>query len=317
MVRPYHPAMRRPLRLLPLALALWGCAPEPEGPVLPIAQEQVVEAPALDASAARQAVVDFIDAYAASPTEGAGALAQLVAGSDLASWVRWLDVQHREFIGSIQAVADVRDVEFVGSVEARAATGAQVGLSASVTFTFDPQNADEFQRARILDGVVTLLRTETATYKVIDLQRDGVPMSAGIELFRDETRSDGDVEVVLDSLFMFPPSWQFNVVVRNRGPDPLTLDTDISGLYVQEPGGFERLPPSLTGSLKVVPPGSAEGILAFPLQDSGQRRVLTLAYHTGRTSRDVLRFDFPLDDLVSVAPPPPPTDQDEVEDVTT
>jgi hypothetical protein len=277
--------------------------------------EQVVEAPALDASAARQAVVDFVDAYAASPTEGVGALAQLVVGPELGSWVRWLNVQHREFGGSIDAVADVRDVEFIGSVDARRAMGAQVGLSASVTFLFEPLDEEAFERARILDGLVTLLQTEKGSYRVIDLQRDGVPMSAGIELFREETRSEGAAEATLDSLFMFPPNWQFNVVVRNSGGTPLILEPDLVGLYVEGAAGFERLEPVITGSLALVPPGmDAEGILAFPLQDSAQGRVLTLAYRSGRK---LVQFDFPLDELVNVVPPPPPTTVDAELDVTT
>jgi hypothetical protein len=306
---------RRILFLLGSLLVLVACGPDPQGPQAPIAMEQVVEAPALDASAARQAVVDFVDAYAASPTEGVGALAQLVVGPELGSWVRWLNVQHREFGGSIDAVADVRDVEFIGSVDARRAMGAQVGLSASVTFLFEPLDEEAFERARILDGLVTLLQTEKGSYRVIDLQRDGVPMSAGIELFREETRSEGAAEATLDSLFMFPPNWQFNVVVRNSGGTPLILEPDLVGLYVEGAAGFERLEPVITGSLALVPPGmDAEGILAFPLQDSAQGRVLTLAYLSGR---DLVQFEFPLDELVNVVPPPPPTTVDSELDVTT
>jgi hypothetical protein len=306
---------RRILFLLGSLLVLVACGPDPQGPQAPIAMEQVVEAPALDASAARQAVVDFVDAYAASPTEGVGALAQLVVGPELGSWVRWLNVQHREFGGSIDAVADVRDVEFIGSVDARRAMGAQVGLSASVTFLFEPLDEEAFERARILDGLVTLLQTEKGSYRVIDLQRDGVPMSAGIELFREETRSEGAAEAALDSLFMFPPNWQFNVVVRNSGGTPLILEPDLVGLYVEGAAGFERLEPVITGSLALVPPGmDAEGILAFPLQDSAQGRVLTLAYRSGRK---LVQFDFPLDELVNVVPPPPPTTVDAELDVTT
>lgn len=309
--------MRRASFLLfPLVLA--ACAVHPGGPAAPIAMEQVSEAPALDASAARQAVVDFVSAYAASPTEGVGALSQVVAGPELVSWVRWLDVQHREFVGTIRAAADVRDVEFVGAIEARRATGAQVGLSASVLFSFTPEDDDAFERARILDGSVALIRTEIGTYRVIDLQRDGVRMSEGIQLFRDESRSEGGVDVVLDSLFMFPPNWQFNVLISNPGPEPLFLDTEAAGLYIAATGGFERFEPVITGSLTVVSPGAdVAGILAFPLQSTATGSVLTLAYREGRGRGDVLRFDFPLDDLVNVVPPPPPTAEEPAADVTT
>lgn len=306
--------MRRHTLFFVGALVLVACGPGPQGPHAPIAMEQVLDAPALDASAARQTVVDFIDAYAASPTEGIGALAELVSGPELDSWVRWLDVQHREFGGSIDAVADVRDVEFIGSIDAGPARRAQVGLSASVTFLFESSDAENFELSRILDGLV-LLRTDGGAYRVMDLQRDGVPMSTGIELFRGETRSEANVDVTLDSLFMFAPNWQFNVLVRNSGPDPLVLNPDLVGLYVGGAGGFERVEPVLTRSLALVPPGTqAEGILAFRAQQSATDRVLSLAYGSGR---DLLRFDFPLDQLVTVVPPPPPTAAEPEPDVTT
>jgi hypothetical protein len=46
----------------------------------------------------------------------------------------------------------------------------------------------------------------------------------------------------------------------------------------------------------------------FPAQDNAKGRVLSLVYGTGK---DALRFEFPLDDLVSVVPPPPPPPEGE------
>src|SRR5262245_8332658 len=112
----------RPSRLLvlvvPLIVFAPACASESRGPVAPIAPAQLTPGPALDASAARQTVVDFVEAYRASPVQGVGPLIALVAGDELVEWVRWLDVQHREFEGDIEGVSDVRDVEFVGSITA-------------------------------------------------------------------------------------------------------------------------------------------------------------------------------------------------------
>jgi hypothetical protein len=298
--------MRRvPATISFLMFVLAACAAEPVGPSAPIAVELLAPATALDASAARQTVVDFVDAYAASPTEGAGALASLVSGEDLESWVRWLDVQHREFAGSIAATADVRDVEFVTSLEADRLLGAHVGLSASVTFAYEPEGDAAFEFARILDGPVTLLRLDAGSYRVVDLLRDGVQMTSGIEIFEDETRTRRGAEVRLDSLFMFPPNWQFNVVVRNPGSEPMLVDPGASGLYVEDDEGFGRVEGLLTGSLTVVPPGAeVDGIVAFPAQESEDGRVLTLVYTSGR---GIARFEFPLDGLVSVIPPLPPT----------
>jgi hypothetical protein len=284
--------MRPRALLVPACLLVLGaCAPELTGPATPIAEAQVTPAPALEASASRQTVVDFIEAYRASPNEGIGPLAQLVAGEELAAWVRWLDVQHREFEGTIDGAADVRDVEFIGTVQARRALGAQVGLSASVTFVFEPDDAEPIELVRVLDGPVTLVRTEPGRYRVL-------------ELFRNEERTESGITVRLDSLFMFPPRWQFNLIVGNRTGHDLVLDPDGAALFEDTGSGFERVDGVITPSLTIVPAGgTVDGLMVFPAQTTARGRVLSLVYGTGR---DALRFEFPLDDLLTVVPPPPP-----------
>jgi hypothetical protein len=299
--------MRTRAILVPVLLSLAACSPELEGPAAPIAAAQVTPGPALDAGAARKAVVSFVEAYRASADQGVVSLASLVAGQELGEWVRWLDVQHREFDGTIEAVSDVRDVEFIGTVEARRAIAAQVGLSASVTFMFDPVDDDPIELVRVLDGPVTLVRTDLGAYRVVDLSRNGVPMSDGIEVFRDEERAEAGVRVRLDSLFMFPPNWQFNVVVTNRTDEDVLLDPSGAALFVEAGDGFERVDGIITSSLDVVPAGgSVEGLMVFPAQDAARGRVLSLVYGTGDAA---LRFEFPLDDLVTVVPPPPPEEE--------
>jgi hypothetical protein len=292
-------------------LALAACAQQPGGPAAPIAPAQLAPGPALEASAARQAVVGFIDAYRESPDHGVEELKQTVVGPDLRSWVRWLDVQHREFDGTIRSDADVRDVEFIGALATRRALLASVGLSASVGFRFEPLGDDPIDLVRVLDGPVTLIRSSAGTYQVQDLLRNGVPMSDSIELFRNQERTAGDVSVRLDSLFMFPPNWQFNVVVRNLGSDDVVLDPDGAALFVDQGDAFERVEGAITSSLGVVPAGgTVDGLMVFPAQSSADGRVLSLVYGVGPNA---LRFEFPLEDLVSVVPPPPPTDEETVE----
>jgi hypothetical protein len=131
-------------------------------------------------------------------------------------------------------------------------------------------------------------------------------MSDGIELFADEVRTDGGLSVRLDSLFMFAPSWQFNVVVENRTSSPVRLDRDATGLYVRSAdGGYERLDGAISPALTALPAGAGvQSLLSYPLQDSADGRVLVLTF---RQDGRVLRFDFPLEDLVTAVPPPPPT----------
>lgn len=292
------------------AISLAACTNEPVGPAAPIAPAQLTPAPALDASAAREAVVQFVEAYRDSPTDGIDPLMALVAGPDLDSWAKWLNVQNTEFDGTIQGVADIRDVEFVGAVSTPRASGASVALSASVGFRFVPSNGDDpIDRIRILDGPVTLVRTAPGSYRVLDLTRDGVPMSDSIQPFRHQTRSESEVTVTMDSVFMFTPSWQFNMIVTNDSPHDIQLAEDGAALFVERGGGFDRVPGmvAVTPSLVTIPAGqTVEGLVAFRAQPSADGRVFSLTYGQGKGA---LSFEFALGDLVTQVPPPPPTDQ--------
>jgi hypothetical protein len=207
--------MRR-AALVPLLIAVLGaCSRDAEGPAAPIAAEQVTPGPALDAGAARQTVIDFLDAYANASSDGGAALADLVAGDEIQAWVHWLGVQDAQFPGTITGEPDLRGVAFIGSAPTKRAVGAQVDVGATITFSFVPTDGDPFERTRILDGPFTLASVSPGDWRVADLIRDGIPMSDGIQLFRGEERTDGAVTVELDSLFMFTPNWQFNVVVEN------------------------------------------------------------------------------------------------------
>jgi hypothetical protein len=295
--------------LLSLAVVAAACAPEPSGPRAPIAREQVSTAPALASASARRTVLAFVDAYASSPVDGGARLAGLVAGDELERWVSWLTVQDAQFPGGIQGRAEVRDIAFVGTAPIDRATGAEVDLGATVTFTFTPTGAAAFNRARILDGRVTLVSARPGDWRMVDVTRDGAPMSEGIQLFEDEVRTDGDVAVRLDSLFMFTPNWQFNVVVENRTRGDLALDARATGLFVRRPGGgFDRVEGVPAAGLLRVPAGTGlESLISYPQQEAVDGRVLVITFREGHRT---FRVDFPLEDLVTVAPPPAPTTTD-------
>jgi hypothetical protein len=112
------------------------------------------------------------------------------------------------------------------------------------------------------------------------------------------------VQVTLDSLFMFSPSWQFNVIVHNGSPDPLIIDPQRAGLYVRDASGSTRLDGPTSAGLQVVPPGAdSAGVLEFDQQDSADGRVLSLVYGSGGRA---VRFAFPLQGLVTSVPAPAP-----------
>lgn len=300
--------MRRHLALAAVVLALGGCAREPVGPAAPLALEQVPPAPALVAASARETVLGFLRAYADSPLDGGASLAELVTGPELQRWVTWLGVQHAQFPGRIVARVELRSVRFLGTLPLSGAVGAQVALGAAVRFRFAPDEGEAFEQARVLDGPVTLASLRPGDWRILDFTRDGLPMTDGIELFRDEVRTEDGVSVRLDSLFMFTPQWQFNLVIENRSRRPIRLDPDATGLYVERlDGSFERYEgvPSLGLRVPLPPERGTQALLAFPEQDSAEGRSLVLTFR--RDGRPI-RFSFPLEDLVSSVPPPPPTD---------
>lgn len=296
------------VRRLALALAVLllapACAPSPRAPSRPIAQEQVIGPAGVDVAAARYAALSFVLAYADSPTRGVGALRDLIAGPDLRSWVRWLGVQDHEFDGSIDGAVDLRSAAFVGSVPIRTAVGAQVQMSASVTFSFAPSNGQPFERTRILDGAITLIRTGTADWRIVDVTRDGVSIDAGITRFDGQVQRAGGAQVRLDSVFRFQPSWQFNLVVTNGTRQTIGLDPAAAALLVKRPGdAAQAVQVVATASLLEIPAGgTAEGLVAVPFQDSARGRVLSLPFVASNGTR--LRFAFPLAGLIDPLPGP-------------
>ncbi|HEY3264386.1 MAG TPA: hypothetical protein VGK12_04430 [Actinomycetota bacterium] len=289
-----------------LALAVCGfaaCAPSPVGPAQPVAQELVGGPDGIDAASARATALAFLSAYAHAPAGGLGALRALVVGPDLRSWVRWLGVQNREFDGTIRGDVDLRSASFVAFLPIRKAIGARVDVGASVTFSYEPNDVEPFERTRILDGPITLLRTGTADWRIVDLTRDGVSMDAGITRFDGQTHHLAGVSVRLDSVFRFVPNWQFNVVVTNETSATIGLDPATAALLVRDPGGLQTIETVPSRSLQTIPPGSTvEALIAVPYQDSAHGRALSLPFF-GSDGR-LRRFLFPLGGLIDALPSP-------------
>jgi hypothetical protein len=291
--------------LVAFAVTTCACESAPAGPAQPIAREQIGGPDGVDVVSARATALEFLSAYANSPTDGMASLAALVAGPDLHAWVRWLGVQNREFDGTIEGAVDLRSAAFTASAPIGDGVEAQVGLGASVTFTFTPANGDQaFELTRILDGPMTLVQTGTANWKVVDVTRDGASMDAGITRFARELDHAGGVSVRLDSLFRFLPNWQFNVVVTNDTAATIGLDPADAALVVRQPDGIETISTVASRSLQSIPPGSSvEALIAVPYQDSAKGRSLSLRFVGSDERRR--RFVFPLGGIID--PPPGPS----------
>jgi hypothetical protein len=295
--------VRRVAVVLVLVLTASSCAAPLAGPGQPVPMEQLGGPLGLDVAAARQTVLAFLHAYANAPADGVAPLRSLVVGPDLRTWVRWLGVQNREFDGTIDGSVELRSAAFVASIPVKKAIGAQVDLGASVTFHFAPVDAPAFDRTRILDGPVTLLRTGLARWQIVDVTRDGVSMDAGITRFRGQTDRRDGVSVRLDSVFRFVPNWQFNVVVTNRSKTAIGLDPAAAALVVRAANGNEAVATVPSISLAEIRPGaSVDGLIAVPYQDTARGRVLTLPFVTADGT--IRPFVFDLTGLIPPLPAP-------------
>jgi hypothetical protein len=295
--------MRRLVFSSLVLLAATSCSPSLEGASQPLAQEQVGAGLGLDVASARRTALDFVNAYAHTTEDDGARLSALVVGPKLTAWVHWMTVQNQQFDGTISGIGDVRSVAFIDSFLVRNAIGGQVNLGASVTFTYEPADGQAFDRTRIMDGPVTLLRTGTAEWRVVDATRDGQSMDDGIQLFHDVSMASHGVTVSLHSLFMFTPAWQFNVTVVNRTGGLIRFEPDRLGLFVRRQGApAQRMEGVYTEALDALPSGfDAEGLVGFPQQDEAKGRTLSLAYRLAGGRH--VTFAFPLGEVVTQVPP--------------
>jgi hypothetical protein len=295
--------MRRLVFSSLVLLAATSCSPSLEGASQPLAQEQVGAGLGLDVASARRTALDFVNAYAHTTEDDGARLSALVVGPKLTAWVHWMTVQNQQFDGPISGIGDVRSVAFIDSFLVRNAIGGQVNLGASVTFTYEPADGQAFDRTRIMDGPVTLLRTGMAEWRVVDATRDGQSMDDGIQLFHDVSMASHGVTVSLHSLFMFTPAWQFNVTVVNRTGGLIRFEPDRLGLFVRRQGApAQRMEGVYTEALDALPSGfDAEGLVGFPQQDEAKGRTLSLAYRLAGGRH--VTFAFPLGEVVTQVPP--------------
>jgi hypothetical protein len=295
--------MRRLVFSSLVLLATTSCSPSLEGASQPLAQEQVGAGLGLDVASARRTALDFVNAYAHTTEDDGARLSALVVGPKLTAWVHWMTVQNQQFDGTISGIGDVRSVAFIDSFLVRNAIGGQVNLGASVTFTYEPADGQAFDRTRIMDGPVTLLRTGMAEWRVVDATRDGQSMDDGIQLFHDVSMASHGVTVSLHSLFMFTPAWQFNVTVVNRTGGLIRFEPDRLGLFVRRQGApAQRMEGVYTEALDALPSGfDAEGLVGFPQQDEAKGRTLSLAYRLAGGRH--VTFAFPLGEVVTQVPP--------------
>jgi len=295
------------MRRLPALLAFLAVAcATPAGEVRPNALEQISPTLGLDVTAARQAAISFVEAYARADEDGAAALRALAGTPKMLRWAEWVGVQAEQFRGEIIGRADVDRVTFVGflRIEAADALGAHLDLDATVSLTFAPEEGEPARRVRVFRGPVALFRRDLGDWGVLNAIRDGLSMDDEIHLV-DQRASARGVTVELDSVFTFVPEWSVNLVLSNGTRRRLTLLPPDAAIVDRAGGRVEGL--AGTPNLRGVSPGTRgmAAIVTFPALPSVRGRTLVLPVRLGR-GREV-RFEFPLGRLLTLSADPAPS----------
>lgn len=298
--------MRRLVVPSALLLVLVACSSNVVPPRETLAREQVVAGRGLDVAAARQAVVDFLDAYAHSADDGGTALQRTVAGDKLSDWVHWLTVQNQSFPGTISGSVELRSLNYLLAIPTQGTLAARIDLGATVRFQYAPDQGQPFSADRIMDGVATLVLRNPADWGVLDITRDGRSMADAIQVFKNVSRSSAGITVKIDSLFTFQPYWSFNLVVRNGSKQTISFDPKDASLAPEHPEGEQpKKGQAVTPPLAEIRAGdTVEGSINFTTPASPDNQVLHLPLRMGKR---IVVFEFPLGAIVNPAPSPSPT----------
>lgn len=296
--------LRRTSALLLIASIAAACSASPSGPTGPAAPDRVTPDDALKAAGARAVAAAFVRAYASDTDADPATLVALVAGDRLKRWVHWLGIQDREFPGSISGTVGADRIGPAASFEVASVPGSgailrEVDVSASVTFSFQPDAGDTISLSRSLDGPMRLLFDEgVGTWGVLDFTRDGIPLSQAFEVVgKDGRMSAGGVDLAIDA-FVSVPYWQFFLrissdrAVRLAPKDAVLLDADDERVATAR---------EVTSSLNAV--GSSrdvEGIVTFPPQATADGLTVRMTFR-GPGGDTVLAI--PLRGLIHPIPP--------------
>jgi hypothetical protein len=257
-----------------------ACSPSPFGPTAPVAPDQLSSDDAIKAAGARAAAAAFVRAYASETDANPRALARLVDGARLERWVYWLGIQDREFPGTITGAVDNSQIGpaapfDVATVPGSAAFLRDVDVSATVTFSFLPDEGELITLSRTLDGPMRLLFDgQRGTWSVLDFTRDGIPLSRSFEIVPKRTVvSRSGTDVAMDA-FVSVPYWQFFLRISS--------DRDI-GLAPQDvrlvgaQGARVASARDVTASIRSVASGDdVEGIVTFPAQATADGLTLRM-----------------------------------------
>jgi hypothetical protein len=293
--------MHRTIAALAVGALLTGaCAPAPAGPRQPIEQEQLSGDEAWNSAGARATAIAFVQAYGAADAGGLAAMTALAGTPLVGDWVHWQAVQYTEFPGSVDGTVDLRvasAAEAVTTIPGTSALLREVALDATVTFDYTPDEGDPFAGARTIDAI-RVAREEATPWAVVDLVRDGVPISTTFQPVGVTVRGEG-AAIELDSFVSDPAtgSWQFDLVARATVDSDLALE---SAALIDADGRTVATATSVTDSLASILSGRpVEGLVRFDALDDAKGITLRLTF-AGAPGDGTA--EFPLEALIEPVP---------------
>ncbi|MEX0833000.1 MAG: hypothetical protein WD276_03870 [Actinomycetota bacterium] len=262
----------------------------------------------LELSTARQAIVDFLHAYADAADDDAKSLKNVVAEGPLTHWAKWLAVQNENLPGQHTGAVAIEDISFVEFASSEnGPLIARFRIKAQVVQTYVPVNGDPRQAGHDFNGFMELAQRGQGEWVVLDVTRDGASLAGAVGKFPDAEQIHSGVTVRLDSMFRFPSVWEFNFRVKNdsgsrAGVNALTT-------FLDEPGNASGAGPPVDAewaspSLSAIPSGGTRtGIVNFPAQpDMGPKLNVLITFRIGGRT---VSFFFPVDLRPAPASPSP------------
>lgn len=235
--------MRARALVLAVALALAACTseePPPGAPSGPTFQDRIE---------VEQAVESFLEGFAKGG-EHPDALLASVTGDRLRDWAGWINRYRpeREAVRSGRVDLDSLRVESISGATAVAVVDATV---------LQPTRDEEGERrtvARSFNGPVEL-RRDAGGWRVVDIVRDGAPMSYAIALFDEPASAEHDgVRVDVESVYRFRSGTVATVRIENGTDDPLRVDRIHS--LIQAAGRWVGTIDVAGGLAAPIPPGA-------------------------------------------------------------
>jgi hypothetical protein len=256
---------RRPVLALVLLASLVGAC-RTSAPITPLPDDGAGLTSSLTFTSAKQAVVDFLNAYAEAPQDGGDALAATVGSTTLAEWAHWEALRFEGIGGGYTTTVDIAGITPITTqAGADGSPEMTVDLSAQIHFIHRDEDGQVLEFTRDFSGPATLAQQGVAAWALMDVTRDGAALSRRVVVPDEGTQAAGDVTLHLSSWFNYAPAGLFfNLRITNGTDRRVFVVPSTTGLRFDQ----QLLKPTQRIPLSAALPGEdLEFILFFRADD--------------------------------------------------